>query len=295
MMDFEKFVHSDVAEYDFCVLIPTWNNLPFLRNCLDSLSKHSTLKIQPIVIANEGKDGTVDWLQSVQKIDYIHAKRNMGICYALNIARSLAKADYIVYSNDDMYFLPDWDVKMMQEIKQLDHHYFMLSATMIEPEETGNPCVSIANYGRDLDSFDEKKLVSTFHTHHKEDWKGSTWPPNVVHKDIWDLVGGLSIEYSPGMYSDPDFSMKLYQAGVRHFKGIGNSMVYHFGSKSTKRIRKNKGRSTFILKWGMTANYFMNKILNIGKPWFQDVQKHKLSAWDKGILKIKRMLAALSQ
>ena len=31
---------------------------------------------------------------------------------------------------------------------------------------------------------------------------GATIPPNIVHRDIWDLVGGYSIEYSPGMYSD---------------------------------------------------------------------------------------------
>lgn len=45
------------------------------------------------------------------------------------------------------------------------------------------------------------------------DWMGATIPPNIVHRDIWDLVGGYSIEYSPGMYSDPDFTAKLYMCG----------------------------------------------------------------------------------
>lgn len=121
----------------------------------------------------------------------------------------------------------------------------MFSATMIEPEDTGNPCVSVGYYGKTLEDFQEQKLLSEYKNILK-DWCGSTWPPLIVHKDIWDLVGGFSIEFSPGMYSDPDFSMKLYQLGIRHYKGVGASLVYHFGSKSTKRLNKNKGRNIFL-------------------------------------------------
>lgn len=59
------------------------------------------------------------------------------------------------------------------------------------------------------------------------DWMGATIPPNIVHRDIWDLVGGYSIEYSPGMYSDPDFTAKLYMCGVRFMKGLQASRIYH--------------------------------------------------------------------
>ena len=46
--------------------------------------------------------------------------------------------------------------------------------------------------------------------------------------ELWDLVGGLSTEYSPGMYSDPDFSKKIYEAGVRIFKGKGRKLGISF-------------------------------------------------------------------
>jgi len=95
----------------------------------------------------------------------------------------------------------------------------------------------------------------------KKNWRGASWPPNVVHKNMWDLVGGFSIEFSPGMYSDPDFSMKLWQAGIRIMYGVGKSMVYHFGEKSTGRVKKNKGSNTFLLKWGINCPGLI--ILNI--------------------------------
>jgi len=291
-MTIVKHDGSEVIDYDLSILIPTWNNLDFIKNCLLSIEKNSSLKIQPIVIINEGKDGTLEWIKTKNQIDYIYCEINIGICYALNIARGLVKSDYIVYANDDMYFLPEWDQKLMTEIKLLGHNKFMLSATMIEPYDTGNPCVVVADYGKDLQCFEEIKLLSEFKKLKRSDWKGSTWPPNIVHKDTWDLVGGLSIEFSPGMYSDPDFSMKLYQAGVSHFKGIGNSLVYHFGSKSTKRVKKNKGRNTFILKWGITANYFSKQYLQAGEVWNEySTKPDQPSFWIRFIHKIKRTIA----
>ncbi len=109
---------------------------------------------------------------------------------------------------------------------------------------------------------------------------GSTWPPIVLHRDLWDLVGGLSIEFSPGMYSDPDLSMKLWQAGVRYFKGLGQSRVYHFGSKSTKRKRMNTGRDLFLMKWGISSSTFTKKHLRRGTPFNGPLTEPELSAFD---------------
>ncbi len=79
------------------------------------------------------------------------------------------------------------------------------------------------------------------------------------------MVGGYSIEFTPGLYSDPDFSMKLWKAGVRLYKGIGASRVYHFGGKSTTRMVRNAGYFTFISKWGMSAGTFTKKFLRSGQ------------------------------
>jgi len=74
----------------------------------------------------------------------------------------------------------------------------------------------------------------------KKNWRGASWPPNVVHKNMWDLVGGFSIEFSPGMYSDPDFSMKLWQAGIRIMYGVGKSMVIILVKNQQAELRKIK-------------------------------------------------------
>ena len=43
----------------FSILIPTYNNLEYLKICLDSLKKHSKYDHQIIIHINEGVDGSL--------------------------------------------------------------------------------------------------------------------------------------------------------------------------------------------------------------------------------------------
>jgi glycosyltransferase involved in cell wall biosynthesis len=263
----EKKRRPSVAGAVFSIIIPTWNNLSYLKLCIDSLRKNSTLPHQVIVHINEGRDGTKEWVDAQPDIDYTFSEKNIGICYALNLTRELVTTDYIVYMNDDMYACPGWDEILYEEIKGIGHNLFFLSATPIEHYPVSN-CSIKGEYGTDVGSFQEQKLLKEYASLPMPDWQGATWPPNVVHRDVWDLAGGYSIEFSPGWYSDPDFSMKLWQMGIRLFKGVSRSRVYHFGNKSTTRMtKKNKGYYMFISKWGMTSSTFTQFFLRRGEPY----------------------------
>jgi hypothetical protein len=140
---------------------------------------------------------------------------------------------------------------------------------MIEPRDTGNTCtIAPFDFGNHPNNFDEAALLANFSASEKDDWQGSTWPPCVIPTLLWDMVGGYSIEFSPGMYSDPDFAMKLWQVGVRTFKGVGKSRVYHFMSKSTGKLTfKANGSRIFLNKWGISAKVFARYYLQRGLPW----------------------------
>jgi glycosyltransferase involved in cell wall biosynthesis len=248
----------------FSIVIPSWNNLPYLKLCVESIRKNSTLSHQIIVFVNDGKDGTFEWAQSQTDIDVVYSSVNVGVCYALNACGKLLQTDYLLYMNDDMYVCPKWDTYLWEEIQLIGHRYFFISATAIEPVASSN-CGIEYNFGTDITNFNETALLEQFAQLPMNDWQGATWPPNIVHINVWDLVGGYSIEFSPGMYSDPDFSMKLWQMGIRYFKGISKSRVYHFGSRSVKRVKKNRGYYKFIQKWGLTSSTVSKFYLRRGK------------------------------
>ena len=264
-----------VKDAKFSILIPTWNNLGFLKLCIGSIQKNSHFKHQIIIHINEGTDNTLEWVKS-NNFCYTYSKTNIGICWAMNAMRSLVQTDYIVFMNDDMYVCPDWDLELWNEIEQLDHTNFFLSSSVIQPRKFW--CKSIISpvpMGESLVDFDEKELLENYKYLPHGDWSGSTWPPNIVHKDTWDLVGGYSIEFSPGMYSDPDFSAKLYLAGIRYYKGVDKSRVYHFEARTTGRVKRNNGSQQFLFKWGITSSSFMTYILHRGEP-YKKYQSSKL-------------------
>jgi len=289
IQDLKKVQRNSAVDFKYSLLIPTWNNLEYIKFCVASIRKNSFFTHQIVIVINEGKDGTLAWVESQPDLDYVYSAKNLGICYGLNVCRSLIQTNYVVYLNDDMYLLPEWDKALNDEILVIGHHNFILSGTMIEPTNTGNPCVVVKDYGNSIENFQEALLLSEFETLIKEDWFGSTWPPIILPVNLWDLVGGMSIEFSPGMYSDPDLSMKLWIAGVRIFKGVGKSKVYHFGSKSTKRVKKNKGSDTFLMKWGMTSGSFVKTYLKRGDKYLGELPEPEIGLLFKWKNKFKRM------
>lgn len=241
-----------------------------LKLCIGSILKNSTHKHQLILHINEGADGTIDWVEK-QQFDHTLSEINIGVCYAVNAAAALAKTEYILYLNDDMYVCPDWDKYLWDEIQQMPDKLFYLSATAIEPFDAGKKCaIAPYSFGSSPADFNENELLENYKSLPMIDWNGASWPPGLVHRDIWNAVGGYSVEFFPGFYSDPDFSLKLWQMGIRNFKGVARSRVYHFLEHSTKRLGNKKvikGNRIFLNKWGITANMFYKFYLRMGSPY----------------------------
>ena len=178
----------------------------------------------------------------------------------------LAQHEHLVYLNDDMYCLPGWDVALQRRALAMPGDLYLISGTMIEPRDSGNPCVVVGNYGDSVDNFRADDLLRDAPKLARADWSGATWPPTLVARRWRFRVGGYSTELTPGMSSDNDFSMKLWQAGCRHSIGVGDSLVYHFQQKSTGKVVKNDGRRQFLNKWGMTQSTFDRYYLRRGSP-----------------------------
>ena len=241
------------------ILIPSYNNLNYLKLCLKSIFKNSREKHEIIIHVNDGSDGTLEYVKK-NNIKYTHSANNVGLCTAINTAAKLSTLKYILYAHDDMYFCPDWDHVLLNEVKILNNDNFYLSGTMIEP----NSGHIVYDFGIDLNTFKEDELLSKYKNINFHDHQGSHFAPHLVSKKMWDKVGGFSEEFNPGIASDPDFNMKLWKQGVRLFKGLNDFKVYHFGSLTTRKKKnfiQNRGDKTFLKKWGFSTKFFKKHYL----------------------------------
>ena len=251
----------------FSIIIPTFNNLSYLRVCISSIKKNSKFDHEIIPHINQGSDDTEEYLIG-EKIKYTKTGYNSGICKGMNMASKKSTTNYILYAHDDFYFCPDWDIILKKEIDNIGHNNFYLSGTMMHNGQIPFNC------GDDINCFNEKKFLDKYKDFNYYDFQGSTWSPHVIHKDLWERVGGFSEEFFPGTGSDPDLNMKLWYEGVRIFKGINNFKVYHFGSVVTRKYKNHptiitesgsKGSKIFLLKWGISIKFFKKYFLKSDK------------------------------
>ena len=261
----------------FSVIIPTFNNINYLKHCIESINKNSAYKHEIIPHVNEGTDGTIEYLKS-NNIQYTYTDYNSGICTGMNMAAKKAKSNYILYAHDDFYFCPKWDLVLKKEVDKIGHNNFYLSGTMVNNGQIELNC------GNNLDTFNEEKLLKEIDNFNYYDFQGSTWAPHLMHKKTWNDVGGFSEEFFPGTGSDPDLNMKLWKKGVRIFKGINDFKVYHFGSIVTRKYKNHptiktesgsRGAKIFLLKWGISINFFKKYFLKSDTRYLGELKDPK--------------------
>lgn len=250
----------------FSIVIPSWNNLPYLKLCVESLKKYSRFEHEIIVHLNDGSDGSLEWVKS-QGIKYTQSGKNVGVCLSVNHLVAQAKHDWVLYMNDDMVAAPDWDTAFVEAIESAESDLALFFGTLIQPENGGNDAIIKQDFGKSPATFDETRFLQDYLADTCGDREGSASQPTLVHKKWWGMVGGYSLEFSPGMSSDDDLLMKFWVAGCRNFRIVGGSRFYHFGCKSTGRIKHNLGGRIFVMKWGITQIEFHRLYLpSLRKP-----------------------------
>jgi len=235
------------------IIIPTFNNFHYLKFFLRSLKINSEFDHEIILHINDGSDGTLKYALE-NNIKYTHSKSNIGLCSSMNKAYSLTTTDHILYAHDDMYFCKNWDIFLINEINKQNNNQYYLSGTNVSTRH------GLINFdcGSTYLDFDEKKFHNFCLQDETPDLQSSHWAPHLIHKELWDKIGGFSEEFNPGDGSDPDFCMKLWKQNVRIFKGVSKFKVYHFNSLTTRndKIVLNNGTRTFLSKYGFNPKFF---------------------------------------
>ena len=238
---------------NFTILIPTYNNLKYLRLFCESIKINSNFSHQLIFHINDGSDGSYDYIKN-NKYQFTHSKTNIGLCSSIKESSKLIKNEYVLYAHDDMYFCKNWDKFLIEEVQKQNNNLFYFSGTNISYKD------GILNFdcGNTPENFDQIKFDNFCEKDNSPDLQGSHWAPHLIHRDLWTKVEGFSIEFDPGDGSDPDLCMKLWNEGVRIFKCISGFKVYHFGSVTTRKrdININNGTKKFLLKFGFNPRFF---------------------------------------
>lgn len=84
------------------VVIPNWNGISFLPECLASLRAQSYSDFRVVVVDNASADESVGWVRAKHpEVEVVERADNGGFAVAVNAGIALADGDYVALLNND--------------------------------------------------------------------------------------------------------------------------------------------------------------------------------------------------
>jgi glycosyltransferase involved in cell wall biosynthesis len=118
------------------VIIPTFNRLKWIGECLDSVKSQTYPLVETLVIDDGSSDGTVEWLRSQPDYSFaqIHVQpRNGGASIARNDGIRRAKGELIAFIDSDDALLPQHLEKAVEVFqKHPNTGLFCCDSTLID-------------------------------------------------------------------------------------------------------------------------------------------------------------------
>lgn len=112
------------------VVIPNYNGMKYMENCLDSLFCGSRIP-SVIVVDNGSLDGSCELVRDkYPEVKLIALKENTGFCHAVNVGIEEAETEFVFLLNNDTVV----DEKCVEELEKVmgnSHIFFSAGAKMI--------------------------------------------------------------------------------------------------------------------------------------------------------------------
>lgn len=231
-------------DHTISVVIPTYNRLSFLKECLESLSNQTWPRSHyEIIIVDDGsRNGTADYVQSFQerpnapKVVYIR-QSNRGPAAARNTGVKRAKGDIIAFIDDDCIASYNW----LESITGVFREKSDVSAC-------GTPAYST----EDIHSNNLKPHESKYLKFEYAPLSLISTNNCAIYKDVFDKIGGFDESFSLTGGEDPDLIYTLLARGYEVFQ-TSEMIVYHYPKIAAKTV----ARQSFI--FGFTDCFVLKK------------------------------------
>ncbi len=116
------------------VVIPNYNGMAYLQDCLGSLKKQDG-NFDIIVVDNGSKDESCSYIkESFPEVVLIALPENLGFCRAVNIGIKAAGTPYVLLLNNDVKVKEDF-VKNLEQSLEQKKDYFSIGAKMVSMKE----------------------------------------------------------------------------------------------------------------------------------------------------------------
>ncbi|WP_054956214.1 glycosyltransferase family 2 protein [Paenibacillus dakarensis] len=90
------------------IIIPTYNQLGYLKECIESVLRYTNKPYELIIIDNASADGTAEYLISLQGIRFRINQENLGFAGAVNQGLMMSRGTTMLILNNDAVVTVNW-------------------------------------------------------------------------------------------------------------------------------------------------------------------------------------------
>lgn len=240
------------------IVIPTYDGLPLLSSCVDSIRQYTDAPYEIIVVDNGSRDGTLEYCLKEQLI-FISLSENAGFPVACNLGMSMASGDQILLLNNDVIVSHNWLNNMLKALHSEER------IGIVGPVTGSTSGIQQVDYNYENDQ-QFQELAQKWNISEPLKWITTERIVGLCflfRRELMAAVGLLDEGFSPGHYEDDDY---CFRARAHGYKLIvcGDVLVHHVGSASFKKeypagwqdiVARNHQR--FIDKWHVNPHQFI--------------------------------------
>jgi GT2 family glycosyltransferase len=212
------------------IIIPNYNGINFINECLDSLEKQDSF-FEVIIVDNGSNDGSVDFIrENYPEYNLIENQENLGFSKAVNQGLKLVATDYVFILNNDVVLERDCINNLLNCI-QSDDNIFAVASKMIQYD---NKC-KLDDAGDEYTLLGWTRKVGDGKSINLYNDKRETFSAcagaAIYRRNVFDSIGFFDENFFAYM-EDVDIS---YRAKIHGYKCIycPDAIVYHHGSGTT--------------------------------------------------------------
>lgn len=243
------------------IVILNYNTIDYIQACVESIRAFTNEgRYEIIIVDNGSKDGSVEWLKEQDDLICIYNEDNVGFPKGCNQGMEMSTGTEIMLLNSDIIVTPRWHEQMIKALYSSDDIGAVSCIT--------NSCSNHQQIPVPYTTVDIDELLAFAEKHNHTN--PALWTMHftlvgfcyMFRHRIYDELGGLDEQFTPGNYEDDDYSFRIMKAGYKLLL-CRDTFIHHYGSGSFVKKRTPAEEREHIKKYNALLEknfgYFQQK------------------------------------
>lgn len=248
------------------IILLSYNTREYLQLCIESIRTFTSAgTYELIVIENASKDGSAEWLRQQKGIIAIYNTENQGFPKGCNQGLKIATGDDLLLLNSDTIVTKNWLSNLRQALYSSPRIGAVCCVTnwASNGQEITGPYKNLAELQAFAEDYNQSNPAA---------WEQKAFLVGFCYlfkREVYEKVGLLDVQFSPGNYEDDDYSLRILQAGYDLLL-CRDTFIHHFGNasflhekdpKAASALREkynailHRNAALFQAKWRLPSNY----------------------------------------